>query len=68
MMRLEACLAYVQRQNFYDISRVFQAVFLNTYVRSKAWLQADRHLSGMIFKSLADEKLGCDFNPDEMPN
>ena len=68
MMRSEACLAYVQRQNFYDISRAFQAAFLNTYIRSKTWLQADRHLSGTMFKGLADEKLGCDFNPDVMPN
>jgi hypothetical protein len=68
MMRSEACLAYVQRQNYYDISRMFQAIFLNTYTRSKAWLQADHHLSGTMFKGLADEKLGCDFNPDVMPN
>ena len=68
MGRDRSCLAYVQRKDFYNIGMEQKAIFLNTYTRSKAWLQAGRHLSGNMFTSLADEKLGCDFNPDVMPN
>jgi len=70
MMNSEACLAYVQPNDYYEIGIEFQAIFLNTYARSKAWLQADRHLSGTMFSGLpySQRKQGCDFNPDLMPN
>jgi len=70
MMNSEACLAYVQPNDYYDLGIEFQAIFLNTYSRSKAWLQADKHLSGTMFRSLPynQRKQGCNFNPDVMPN
>jgi len=47
-----------------------KAIFLNTYARSKAWLQADHHLSGTMTKGLSYEnrKQGCNFDPDSMLN
>jgi hypothetical protein len=61
------CLAYVNK-DFYDIGAELRAIVLNTYNRSKAYLQADHHLSGHFFSSLPDPKQGCDFDPDAMPN
>ncbi len=70
MMNSEACLAYVQPNNYYDLGSEFQAILLNTYIRTKAWFQADGHLSGTMFKALPynQRKLGCSFNPDALPN
>jgi len=70
MMLDEECIAYVQPKKYYRLGSDFKALFLNTYTRSKAWLQADRHLSGTMFKGLSYEnrKQGCSFNPDAMPN
>ncbi len=64
------CLSYVNMDASYAISREHQAIFLDTNVRSRAWFQADHHLSGSMFKSsdFADWKKGCNFNPDAMPN
>jgi len=65
-----SCLAYIRSQDFYDIAIEQKAIFLNTYERSKAWLTADKHLSGHMFSGLpySQRKLGCDFNPDLMAN
>jgi len=67
--RAGSCLAYVN-EDFYDISSELKAKLLNTYKRSKAYLQADRHLSGKMYKSLPykQRKQGCNFDPDTMPN
>lgn len=64
------CLEYVQPNNYYEIGMEMRVVFLNTDMRSKAWLQADRHLSGHGFTGLRNAylKQGCKFNPDAMPN
>lgn len=63
------CLAYVNK-DFSDIGTELRAVTLNTYKRSKAYLQADRHLSGMMFSSsgMDNWKKSCVFDPDAMPN
>jgi len=46
----------------------FRAIFINTGLRTDAWLQADRHLSGHGFPLLNNPKSGCNFDPDVMPN
>ncbi len=63
------CLNYV-RADSARVGAEIEAVFLNTYLRSKAWLQADAHLSGHMFKGLGYKnwKQGCNFDPDTMPN
>jgi len=62
------CLVYVQPNNYYDIGMKLRAIFLNTDLRTKAWLQADKHLSGKGFPSHSNKKLGCNFNPDALPD
>lgn len=64
------CLSYINMEGAYDISREHKAIFLNTYLRSKTWLQADKHLSGYMFEMLPYQqwKQACQFNPDEMTN
>jgi len=64
------CLAYILSAGFYKPSSELKAVFLNTDLRTRAWLQADHHLSGKIFPSLpySQWKQACNFNPDAMPN
>jgi len=62
------CLEFVSPDTYYEKAVELKAIFLNNYVRSKAWLQANTHLSGNIFTSLSDNNLkqGCKFNPDTM--
>ncbi|MDX8396318.1 MAG: hypothetical protein R8K22_07895 [Mariprofundaceae bacterium] len=43
MSRAMSCLSYVLSRQFYNASMEQKAVFLNTYIRTKAWLQADQH-------------------------
>lgn len=64
------CLAYILSVDFYQVSSELKAVILNTDLRTRAWLQADHHLSGKIFPSLpySQWKQACNFNPDAMPN
>ncbi|MDQ6980583.1 MAG: HYR domain-containing protein, partial [Ghiorsea sp.] len=69
------CLTYVREQilglagsDAYNIKGELRAVYLNTLLRTKAWLQHDSHLGGMFFTVPADLKQGCAFNPDVMPN
>jgi len=64
------CLAYIQGGIFSTISSEHKAIFLNSALRSQAWLQADHQLSGSMFKGMdyADWKKGCNFDPDVMPN
>lgn len=63
------CLSYI-RDDSYVLMDELKAIVLNTYLRSKAWLQADKHLSGHMSKGLdyKDWKLGCNFDPDAMPD
>ena len=61
------CLAYI-RDDFYNISDELLAVFLNTAQRSRAYLQADAHLSGRGFRSQSDRKKSCSFDPDVLSN
>lgn len=65
-----SCLAYILSSGFSKVSSEHQARFLNTYQRSKAWLEADSHLSGHMLKGLGfkDWKKGCNFDPDAMAN
>ncbi len=64
------CLAYILSAGFYKPSSELKAVFLNTDLRTREWLQADHHLNGKIFPSLpySQWKQACNFNPDAMPN
>jgi hypothetical protein len=64
------CLSYVSPDAYVAVGRKFDALFFNTYARSKAQIQADHHSSGTVFGSLSYEnrKQGCDFNPDTMLN
>jgi len=69
------CLSYVREQvlgisgsDAYDIKAEMRAIYLNTYARSKAWLQHDSYLSGMFFAVPPNLKQGCSFNPDMMLN
>lgn len=64
------CLSYINMDASYDISREHKAVFLNTYLRSKMWLNADRQLSGSMFEMTPYNqwKSTCDFDPDAMAN
>jgi len=62
------CLSYVRPNDFYTVLEKHQATFLNTSLRSKAWIQADRHSSGGFFNLLSDPKMGCAFDPDALPN
>ena len=70
MIRDTDCLEFVSPNTYYEEAVELKAMFLNNYVRSMAWLQANAHLSGNIFTSLSDNNLrqGCNFNPDVMPN
>jgi len=62
------CLSYVRPDDFYNHMSESKAIMLNTYLRSKTWVQADRHLSGHMFSILDDPKEGCNFDPDAMAN
>jgi len=73
--RASDCLTHVRGQvlgldnsDDYDIENEIQALYLNTYARSKAYLRHDAHLSGMFFSLPADYSTGCNFDPDVMPN
>jgi len=70
MGRVIDCLSYVRPNDSYSIAIEEKSLMLNTTVRSRAWLQADHHLSGKMFKGLdfADWKKGCNFKPDAMAN
>jgi len=72
MSRAHSCLGYVLPvgQFITTVGGSLKAQMLNTYARSKAFLQADRHLSGRMYKGLPynQRKQGCNFNPDVMPN
>jgi len=65
-----SCLSYILGERFYRVSKGLKATTLDTYLRSKTWLQADKHLSGTMFKALPynQRKQGCNFNPDVMSN
>ena len=69
------CISYVRESilglagsDAYSIKGELRAVYLNTLLRTKAWLQHDSHLGGMFFTVPADLKQGCSFNPDLMAN
>lgn len=62
------CLSYIRPDDFYRILAEHKAIFLNTRLRSQAWLQANHNLNGKFFGLLSNPRQGCDFNPDAMPN
>jgi len=69
------CLTYAREQilglagsDAYSIKGELRAIYLNTLLRTKTWLQHDSHLGGMFFTVPADLKQGCSFNPDLMAN
>jgi len=73
--RASDCIRFVRRQvlgtivtDTYQINREMEAVFLNTAARSRAWLQADHYLSGMMFNVPIDLSASCNFNANTMPN
>jgi len=63
------CL-YYSSDSAGDIGRAHKAIFLNTYMRSKAWLKADSHMIGKMTPAVGLEfnKNTCHFDPDAMPN
>lgn len=63
------CFAYIS-PNSYKINSELKAIFLNTYLRSQSWVQADQTLSGKTFYSTPFNqwKQNCNFNPDVMLN
>jgi len=66
--RAMECLSYIRPNDFDRVLDEQKAIFLDTYLRSKTWLQANSHLSGSSFDLLPNSKSGCNFNPDAMPN
>jgi len=68
MDRTQSCLIYVSNNPTARIG--LKSQMLNTYARSKAFMQADSHLSGRMYRGLpySQWKLGCKFNPATMPN
>jgi len=60
------CLAYI-RDDYYRVCTEHKAIFLNTYMRTKAWLRADHQLSGIMFSGSDYGKNGCQFDVDGMP-
>ena len=70
MGRDTSCVVFILSAGFSKHTSALRAEFLNTYLRSIAWSQADHHLSGKMFKGLAFNqwKQACNFNPDAMPN
>lgn len=72
MGKTSSCLSYILPvgQFISTVAGNLRGKMLNTYARSKAFLQADGHLSGRMYKGLSYEnrKQGCSFNPDAMPN
>ena len=64
------CIAYILSSGFSKVTAAHRAVFLNTPLRTRAWLKADHLLSGKMFGDLPYNqwRQGCHFNPDTMPN
>lgn len=62
------CLFYIRGNDADVILTELRAVFLNTGMRSRAYLQADRHLSGMTGTLPSPSQHMCSFDPDAMPN
>jgi len=68
------CISFVRGQilglrssDAYNLKRELEAVYLNTAVRSRAWMQADSYLGGM-YGVPSDLSKGCKFNLDALPN
>ena len=67
------CITFVREQllgqdsDAYHLKRELEAIYMNTAVRSRAWLQADSYLGGM-YSIPSDLSKGCKFNLDAMPN
>jgi len=67
--RAKFCAIYIAPvSDTLDLFSELKAKMLNTRLRSKAWLQADHHLSGKFFSVPDNMKSGCNFNLDAMPN
>jgi len=73
--RASDCISYIRKQvlgvgnsDAYNVKREMDAIYLNTYSRTKAYLQYDARLSGMFFSVPIDKSATCNFNPDLMPN
>jgi hypothetical protein len=69
------CISYVRKQvlgarssDAYNVKREMDAIYLNTYLRTKVYLQYDAHLSGMFFAVPIDKSTSCNFNVALMPN
>ena len=62
------CLFYIRGNDADIILSELRAVFLNTGVRSRAYLQADRHLSGTSRMLPPRNQHMCSFNPNVLPN
>ncbi len=64
------CIEYIDPINSYDTGSLLESMVMNTALRSRAYMQASRNLSGRGIASLGigNEKQGCKFNPDAMPN
>ena len=66
--RAIACLWYIDPDNAYKIHKQFKPRLLNTEARTRAYIQADGQLSGMVFGLPGDGKSQCSFDPDHLSN
>jgi hypothetical protein len=65
------CLTYIHGiDDAITIHAELRAQILNTKLRSEAWIMADGHLGGQVFRStpMEERKLLCNFDPDAMEN
>ena len=70
--RLDAldCLRYIHPHDNREIFNDLRAAILNTMERSRAYIQADSHMSGQIIEDTPDGlmKSKCQFDPETMEN
>jgi predicted polyphosphate/ATP-dependent NAD kinase len=68
--RAQDCLRYILGSwgEVSDVRGELMVQILNTDARSRAYITYDALLGGGVFKSIVDQKSGCDFDPDIMEN
>ncbi len=64
------CIRYIDPENGYKIRQdLLLNVIINTDEKAGAYLEADRYLGGSYQNTPEDRlKLGCNFDPDKLPN
>ena len=68
MHRAIECLWYIHSEHSIKMSDLLMAEYLNTYARSRAYLEYDAKLSGHVFggKDIDEYRSSCSFDPDLM--